>query len=354
MITGNLGEWSELYAFLKLISDGKVHLGDAEKNIIVGAYHTIEKIIRHPDDNSFSYTPAGNKILIQNDDTSLEVDMMKFKDAAESLLASMKNHSSGPYSNVEIETFMQEICCSKLKANSQSKTDITLFIHDEQINKSSELGFSIKSELGSKSTLFNASGRTKFRYSVTDIDFKKHASTINAKRQISDVIKTINELGGSVAYCCVADQNFLANLTLIDGNLPKIIGCLLFDSYIAENKNINDLIPIITNSNPCNFPQEHGHPFYDSKIKRFLVDVALGMTASAVWTATYQANGGYLLVKKSGEILCYHIYDKAKFENYLVSNTKFDSPSRSRHNYGHIFQEDSDIFLELSLQIRFR
>jgi len=63
--------------------------------------------------------------------------------------------------------------------------------------------------------------------------------------------------------------------------------------------------------------------------------------------------GGYLIVKDNGDILCYHIYNKNEFEDYLLNNTKLDTASSSRHEFGKLFQENGKIYLKLNLQIRF-
>ena len=49
------------------------------------------------------------------------------------------------------------------------------------------------------------------------------------------------------------------------------------------------------------------------------------MMPSKVWTGEYDATGGYLIVKADGEILCYHIYNKNEFENYLLAQPVFCS-----------------------------
>lgn len=94
--------------------------------------------------------------------------------------------------------------------------------------------------------------------------------------------------------------------------------------------------------------------FYNYKIKRFLTDVALGMMPSKVWTGEYDATGGYLIVKSDGEILCYHIYNKNEFENYLLANTKLEIASSSRHGFGEIYEENGQLYFKLNLQIRFK
>ncbi|MEG1729646.1 MAG: HpaII family restriction endonuclease, partial [Bacteroidaceae bacterium] len=82
-------------------------------------------------------------------------------------------------------------------------------------------------------------------------------------------------------------------------------------------------------------------------------DAALGMMPSKVWTGEYDAIGGYLIVKEDGEIVCYHLYNRNEFENYLFSNTKFETASSSRHDFGKVFREGEDLLFKLNLQIRF-
>ena len=90
-------------------------------------------------------------------------------------------------------------------------------------------------------------------------------------------------------------------------------------------------------------------------MNRFLpLDVAaLGMKPGELWNGRYEANGGYLVVKDDGDIVCYHIYNKNEFEDYLYNNVKIDYPSRSRHDYGYVYEEDEIQKIKLNFQIRF-
>ena len=85
-----------------------------------------------------------------------------------------------------------------------------------------------------------------------------------------------------------------------------------------------------------------------------MTDVALGMVPGVVWTGRYQANGGYLVVKSDGDVVCYHFYDKNLFEDYLYHNTRLDTPSSTRYGFGVIEKaEDGTLIFKLNLQIRF-
>ena len=114
-----------------------------------------------------------------------------------------------------------------------------------------------------------------------------------------------------------------------------------------------DLVTEISKRNPLKYDLTANHPFYEYKIKRFLTDIALGMMPSKVWTGELDATGGYLVVKESGDILCYHIYNRNEFENYLLNNTKLETACSTRHGFGSIYEIDNQQYFNLNLQIRF-
>jgi type II restriction enzyme len=140
---------------------------------------------------------------------------------------------------------------------------------------------------------------------------------------------------------------------LIDSGLPIILGQTLLKYNTTNKSKTSELISEITDENPMKFNLENEHPFYPYKIKRFLTDIALGMMPSKVWTGELDATGGYLIVKEDGEVLCYHIYNRNEFEDYLFYNTRFETASSTRHGFGILFKESNQLFFKLNLQIRF-
>ena len=77
------------------------------------------------------------------------------------------------------------------------------------------------------------------------------------------------------------------------------------------------------------------------------------MVPTTVWTGKLDSTGGYLVVKENGEILCYHIYNRNEFEDYLLTNTKIINPSSTRLKFGKIYNENNQFYIKLNLQIRF-
>ena len=125
-------------------------------------------------------------------------------------------------------------------------------------------------------------------------------------------------------------------------------------SILKETKIITEILHLLKKNNPLHYDLSHGHPFYEYKFKKFLTDSALGMLPATTWNGIADATGGYIIVREDGEVLCYHIYDKYYFEEYLINNTRFDTPSSSRHEYGTIEELEGKQFFKLNFQIRFK
>lgn len=354
---GNKGEWSEIYVLLKLLGEGKVYSGDKDLKRIANLFYPIIKIIRDEQNEHLEYTINGNLVLVNGDGSLIaKIEMQEFLSHAGELLNIIKS-SIGSFAAPHIQAFMDEIHCKSLKAKSQDKTDIKIVIHDLRTGMTPLLGFSIKSKLGGSSTLLNATEATNFIYSVEGEPFaKEEADEINAissKCKIHDRVKAIEEKGRILKYASTQNAIFKNNLVLIDSLLPKIMADMLLKSYSEGETNVQKLVDNITSENPLNFDSSNNHPYYEHKVKQLLVDVALGMMPAKPWKGVYEANGGYLVVKEDGDVLCYHFYDRNLFEDYLYYNTKLDSASTSRYNFAQIYEENGKQYFKLNLQIRF-
>jgi hypothetical protein len=357
MITGNKGEWSEIYSLLKLLGDRKLYTGDANLNKVESLFYPIIKIIRDESGGNFEYLIDGDIVLISGEKEMLRVPITTFSQEAVKLLNSIKE-SIGVFSIPETEAFMKSIYCTSLKAKSTSKSDIRIVIHDQQINQTSELGFSIKSKLGGDSTLLNAGKTTNFIFTLTNISLTDSQidtiNTIESRSKIKDRIIKINDNGGQLLFRTLENNIFKNNLILIDSSLPHILSEIILLFYTSNLSSVKLLCEKISALNPLNFDTQHSHSFYEYKIKRFLADVALGMMPSKVWSGQYDATGGYLIVKEDGDVLCYHIYNRNQFEEYLFENTKLETASSTRHDFGKITKHsDTELTFKLNLQIRF-
>lgn len=224
-------------------------------------------------------------------------------------------------------------------------------LHDIHTGYEGCCGFSIKSELGSASTLLNASSATNFIYDIFGIsDAIAHdINSIESRNKIIDRIKKINEIS-FLAFFGAENKTFHDNLFLIDSNMEMILGESLKYYYQQGISKCEDIVKELEKNNPCFAPIPG---FYRYKFKKFLCAIALGMMPSKPWSGYDEANGGYIVVTTKGDIIAYHIYNRDIFENYLLSNTKFERGSTSKHGFASVYKENDNYRIKLNLQIRF-
>lgn len=360
-LTGNKGEWSEIYTLLKLLGDGKVYAGDQNLNKIQDLFYPIIMILRQEKEGDFNYKLQDKDVVIQTPEGEvlLRIPASVFLVEAEKLLKAI-NESDGAFSIPQIESFMNRIYCHSLKAKSSDKTDIRIILHDRRTKINSEMGFSIKSQLGGDSTLLNASKATNFNFKIhgaalSDKDIT-YINSLNPRRnKVIERVNAIKKKGGKLMFDRVDNQTFRNNLIMLDGDLPSIIANLLLEQLNSGISTLKELAELITKTNPLGYDTEQVSPFYAYKIKHLLTSAALGMMPATAWSGKFDANGGYLVVKKDGEILCYHFYDRNRFKDYLFSNAYLERSSTTKHQYAFIIKEDDGTFsFKLNFQIRLR
>ena len=357
MLTGNKGEWSEVYALFKLLGDKQLFAGDANLNKVEELFYPIIKIIRNESGGNFEYEINGDLVIISGGKEELRIPVKKFVEEAKILLEKMKS-SKGAFGIAETEIFMKSIYCEKIKEKATIKKDIRIVIHDQRINQKTELGFSIKSEVGNDATILNAGKTTNFvfrivNYQPTELQIQE-INAINTKSKIKDRILAIKNFGGELLFENISNDIFKNNLVLIDSLMPNILSEIVKTFYSSSLNSIKDLTEKINKTNPLNYDNQFAHTFYEYKIKKILTDIALGMTPAKVWNGIYDATGGFLIVKENGDVLCYHIYNRNQFEEYLFQNTKLETASSTRHEFGKIYTNEGKIYFKLNLQIRFK
>jgi len=353
-ITGNKGEWSELYVLLYLLATGKLYAADENLKKNQNMFFPILKVLRDEVVGKLVFD------LSQQKDVCLYINGHLHKIVKQSVLAGyakdiLDGINAGADRAFEIENaqnIMDDICCKKIKAPTVDKTDITLQILDVNTGYSPVCGFSIKSKLGSPSTLLNAGVSTNFIYEVNGINdaLMKQINAIDTKAKIIDRINKIYENGG-LKYVGVADERFAKNLMLVDSMMDSIVGEALIVAYHGQQSDCETNIDLLAKNDPLGYGDG---VYYKYKFKKLLCAIALGMTPTKKWDGKDQANGGYIVVATNGDVLAYHIYNRDYFEEYLLKNTIFERASTSRHQYAEIYKENGRYYIKLNLQIRFK
>ncbi len=354
----NKGEWSELYAFFKILEDQKLFAADKNLEIITDKFFLFKKILRnesHQDLKIFEFDESSISIFDSNKNLLKKIDQKEIKGKPSQVFEKIQNSKSRTFEISEAEDLMKKLLCSQIKADNSKKSDIDAVIYDRISNREELLGFSVKSMVGSASTLLNAGKTTNFIYKILNLDLKKieEINKIEGKSKIQDRLKKILEYGGIIEYSEVTKPQFSNNLRKIDTIFHIFLAQMLQDFFLGKSKKITDLVKLLEKNKKLEQQFSLSPSDYEYKIKNFLISIALGMVPGTEWDGFTKAHGGYIIVKNNGDVICYHLYNREEFLSYLYENTKFESASSSRHDYGKLYEENGEIFLKLNLQIRF-
>ena len=170
MLTGNKGEWSELYAFFKLLSDGK--LFSADENLEkTESFVEVRSIYRTDGGKKLDFKLASleqiNIIDVTKKEIILSFPRSHAKKIADHLVSDLKTMTGV---SVELINIIQRLLITKVADKTLGKGDVNVHIYDPLHGIDSNQEFSIKSFLGSDPTLFNANRTTNITYKITNKD----------------------------------------------------------------------------------------------------------------------------------------------------------------------------------------
>lgn len=224
----------------------------------------------------------------------------------------------------------------------------------QSLNEYEESLVRVGTKLYPGDVLFKASDDTWFVYAIDGRDLTaEELHNINRLNSIKEKFDMLKSLNINISFLKVENNMLSANLMLVDTQMALIVANMLENFYKGKADMISDLANFCCEDNVCRVKENDVDLYYKYKVKEFLTSIAIGMSASKRWHGDHDPMDSYIPVKENGDVLCYHIYNRNEFREYLFNNTKFDTPSKSKHHFGVIYDVDGEQFLKLNLQIRF-
>jgi len=221
-------------------------------------------------------------------------------------------------------------------------------------------GFTVISESENKCLISPLSTNTLFRYEIRGITEAqaKEITAINSSNSSSKYVDRalkILALGGKFHFHSVPSFQFSQTLQKIDTLLPEFVAEMLVGFYTKNGNSLSDLVEYLSASKTIldKFDFKLSREDYEFKLKQLLSASALGMQPSKPWDGMMRANGGYLIVVRSGDVLCYHAFNRDVFLSYLFNNTRFESPASRDAPILEMDIIDGKVYTDLKLQIRF-
>lgn len=362
MLTGNKGEWAELYAFLKILCDTKLPAANAKLEPDPGRFFEFISLDwNDPIHGQIEYKFSSGNILVSriSDGFSQTVPQSAIQANIGRIFSAIQA-GKRTFSIPIAEQIMTSLMRTSLKAPSAEKSDIFCKLLDRNTNTAELSGFSVKSMLKNQATLLNHSGQTVFRYQVVGLS-NSQASQIalitnrSSSQKYIDRMKLILSSGGALKFYKMKSKNFERTLRRIDSLLPEFVAEMLLGFFSQNGRTLSELVGYLAASSSLtkSFSFDLEKDDFEFKLKQLLSASALGMQPSKIWDGMMKANGGYLVVMATGEVFCYHAYNRDVFLNYLFNHTMFESPGGRSSPYLEIVYDKGKMFTDLKLQIRF-
>lgn len=353
-LRANIGEWSELYTLGYLLVHGGAFAADERQNAIPEMFHRVLQVYLTersgiPETN-YVIGPSDVAILVSGNEVG-RIDRSLIESSIQLMLAELTDGTHKKTFTLgtgnDLLTLIRRTRISASSSNHEN--DLDLVLEDQATSvPTPRIGFNIKSQIGARATLLNASGATNFIYKVLPndaasilpypkFDHGKHVANLTA----------LYSAGFHLEFLETANSNFYQNLTLLDMQFPSYLAKVLLQYYLTGEKTFTGAVQKV-------FPEEDlssRQPIF--KLKEFLGAVAMGLRPSSSWDGDTTKFSGILVVKKTGQIVFYYLYNRKKFEEYLFNNVAFERGDTKKHKYGVIYSENGIDKVKLNLQIRF-
>lgn len=348
--TLNVGEWSELYVFFKILEQKLLQGCDEDLNLL-NDFVTVVSVKNKQigTESVLEYLTKTCKIeLLKDGYFFTEKPLGDITNCSKNIFTTITGTHKSTFSIPKISLFLNGFGNPVRKSKASVKRDITINVLAPVTNRKTEYGFSIKSSFAGKSTLVNASSGTNFIYSV-DLPV---SDLSQYKTQTKTLLKKLSDK--KIFFERMDSDIFKENVQLIDTQMPIVLSKMLLYYFQSKGRNSLELLNELKNENPL---QLSNLETYREKFGDFLLASALGMFPKTKWNNSYDADGGMIVVKNNGDLATFYIFKQAfaqRLKDYLLNHSFFDTPSTKRHHFGYLYTENEQTKLKLNLQIRLK
>ena len=348
----NVGEWSEVYALAYLLSNGGGFGADDRQEVNHDLFYKVLAALfkREVDGSDLTYT-------VKDKDINISVDARLIGSVSRTKLAKLAKelhsqllipHVGRAFALPKGDEVLKTLMKTNASTSSSSYSDIFLKIEDIRTETPTPfIGFSIKSQLNAKSTLLNATAATNFKYEIVPRRRSVKGPIPKFGLSLKPDMQKLVDLGYKLKFIKILNSTHQNNMDLVDSNLAGYMANLLFETTQHTNNHFSNIAETVYP------PMNTANKAVQLKLKQYLGYVMLGMTPTTPWSGQPNDFGGLILVKQTGDVLFYYLYNMADFQNFLYQNLKFEYGSRSRHKFGTPYREGGKTFINLNLQLRF-
>lgn len=362
-------ELGEIYAFFRLLADGKVYMGTPQVQKDMNRCRPVALIQREEHDGTRRYyIEAGEVRMVsgevdrngqfvpKNEAEPVTFPRTDFGEAADYILDILKK-ASGEEVEVSdgLEGFLDAVRIYDLEAKTDDRTDFKVAFWQADVPLT---GLCVRCRLSPMNPLLDGGRTANLKLEQTGVKFAvPTVNKVNAlpesPNEVAERMLMIERLGGVLKYSDVADRVFRCNLLMIELHFPRMLAEMVRLMHLEGITRISELTERIKELNPLKIKDEliQKHRFYEYKMKQFLLALALGMRPAKIFNGADSAVEGMLLVDGQGEVLCYHQSCRQDFAEFLYLNTRFEKGVLEKDKYGFLERENGSWYFKLNVKI---
>lgn len=362
-------ELGEIYAFFRLLADGKVYMGTPQVQKDMNRCRPVALIQREEHDGTRRYyIEAGEVRMVsgevdrngqfvpKNEAEPVTFPRTDFGEAADYILDILKK-ASGEEVEVPdgLEGFLDAVRIYDLEAKTDDRTDFKVAFWQADVPLT---GLCVRCRLSPMNPLLDGGRTANLKLEQTGVKFAvPTVNKVNAlpesPNEVAERMLMIERLGGVLKYSDVADRVFRCNLLMIDLHFPRMLAEMVRLMHLEGITRVSELTERIKELNPLKIKDEliQKHRFYEYKMKQFLLALALGMRPAKIFNGADSAVEGMLLVDGQGEVLCYHQSCRQDFAEFLYLNTRFEKGVLEKDKYGFLERENGSWYFKLNVKI---
>lgn len=362
-------ELGEIYAFFRLLADGKVYMGTPQVQRNEDLCWPVAMIQREEHDGTRRYYIEEDEVRMvsgevnrigvftpKTDGETVSFPRTDFGEAADYVLDVLKK-TSGEEVDVPdgLEGFLDAVRIYDLEAKTDDRTDFKVAFWQADAPLT---GFCVRCRLSPMNPLLDGGRTANLKLEQTGVKFAvPTVNKVNAlpesPNEVAERMLMIERLGGVLKYSDVADRVFRCNLLMIDLHFPRMLAEMVRLMHLEGITRVSELTERVKELNPLKIKDEliQKHGFYEYKMKQFLLALALGMRPAKIFNGTDSAVEGMLLVDGQGEVLCYHQSCRRDFAEFLYQNTRFEKGALEKDKYGFLERENGAWYFKLNVKI---
>ncbi|MEE3928367.1 HpaII family restriction endonuclease [Mycoplasmopsis ciconiae] len=348
----NRGQWSEIYLIFYFIDKKYLECVDFDLNILKNQKYKINSIIINNDNHDIKFNlydffvevEKNSKIhcILNYQETTIMRDIIH-----KNIIT--KNNEGQFFEIADFNKWNAEKNIFKDKwITYKNKSDICLNVTDLKTMDKKTLNYSVKSFLGGRSSLFNASINTMFKYQIYNFNDQK-MNDVNNFRNVNSLARTltlIRKFRGFIIFEKISSKIFEDNLKKIHKYLPKFLSMMLVESQIYNLKELREIIHFICQKYKFEFNLKYFFDFIYCLNFNFLTKQSI---------EDDQEFGGVILIYPNQKIYLLDVsYNKYDLISFMVRNTSLDVPSSKKFEIGRIYKENENYYINLFLKIRFK